>query len=407
MFKFQFYIVAFPHLYFPKKSKPFHPFFSIGIFVSITTIKNNPRSDFFIVFCSLFRTNDRIVFYFGAVMDWKSFRDLFDTELETYMRTQLDTVQPYIIWPDLGSIYEFLIPFSKGGKRIRPYLVYLFYKLAGGTDTTLAVQTGIVNEIIHLFALIHDDINDKGTMRHHLPTFHKFAEAQLDDDYQWINIGILVGDILLSRAYQHLHTLPLSGQTKSLYFDMLNTTMYGQIQDVYLSYTPTLYPKEIIAAKDKAKSGNYSFMRPMVIGHSLAQQGEHLAIKQLGERLGLVFQMRDDLLDIIDGHGDKTAFSDHQEGNQTFLLAYAYEHATADQQAYLLATRGKPCDAETIAHLLDIYTTTGTIARARQEINDQLATCRTEFADRVATTSSIDHTYIPYVEDLIDFLAIS
>ena len=68
--------------------------------------------------------------------------------------------------------------------------------------------------------------------------------------------------------------------------------------------------------------------------------------------------MRDDLLDIIDGHGNKTAFSDHQEGNQTYLLAHAFETATAEQKAYLLATRGKPCDDITQQRLLDIYTTT-------------------------------------------------
>jgi len=68
--------------------------------------------------------------------------------------------------------------------------------------------------------------------------------------------------------------------------------------------------------------------------------------------------MRDDLLDILDGHGNKTAFSDHQEGNQTYLLAHAFETATAEQKEYLLATRGKPCDNTTQQRLLHIYTTT-------------------------------------------------
>ena len=49
--------------------------------------------------------------------------------------------------------------------------------------------------------------------------------------------------------------------------------------------------------------------------------------------------MRDDLLDIVDGHDNKTNFSDHQEGNQTFLLAHAYALATHEQKAYLLQTR--------------------------------------------------------------------
>ena len=210
----------------------------------------------------------------------------------------------------------------------------------------------------------------------------------------------------MSRAYQHLHTLPIPIETKSLYFDMLNTTMFGQIQDVYLSHTTTLFDKDIIAEKDKAKSGNYSFMRPMAIGCSLTNIGDITPIKKLGERLWLAFQMRDDLLDIIDGHGNKTAFSDHQEGNQTYLLAHAFETATSEQKEYLLVTRGKSCDEKTKQHLLDIYTTTWTVARARQEINTQLEGCSTELTERLEKNPTLDTSYATHLFDIIHFLTI-
>lgn len=340
-------------------------------------------------------------------MNWQNFRETFDTYLETHLLHQLEQVQPYIFCDELRNIYDFLIPYSRGGKRIRPYLVYLLYKITGGKNDALAYQVGIVNELIHLFALIHDDINDKWTIRHNLPCFHTFAAKQLGDDYQWINIGILIGDVLMSRAYQHLHALDIPGKTKSIYFEMLNTTMYGQIQDVYLSHTTTLYSKDIIAQKDKAKSGNYSFMRPMVIGCSLNEWIDTAPIQQLGERLGLAFQMRDDLLDIIDGHGNKTVFSDHQEGNQTYLLAHAFETATPEQQAYLLETRGKVCDAPTKQRLLDIYTTTWTIQRAGDEINKQLANCSQEVTDRAERTPEVQKEYIASLQEIITFLTIA
>gem|GEM_PF-4094787 len=59
---------------------------------------------------------------------------------------------------------------------------------------------------------------------------------------------------MLSRAYQHLQSIHIPYETKVHYFTMLNTTIYGQIQDVYLSHTKKLYSKEIISMKDKAKS---------------------------------------------------------------------------------------------------------------------------------------------------------
>lgn len=83
-------------------------------------------------------------------------------------------------------------------------------------------------------------------------------------------MGILVGDALLSRAYELLFHLPIDNHTRQLYCDMVNTTMYGQIQDVYLSHAKTLYSTAVIEQKDHAKSGHYTFMSPMLIGASLA-----------------------------------------------------------------------------------------------------------------------------------------
>lgn len=145
----------------------------------------------------------------------------------------------------------------------------------------------------------------------------------------------------------------------------------------------------------------------MVIWYSLPWKTNTDPIKNIGERLGLAFQMRDDLLDIIDGHGDKTSFSDHQEGNQTYLLAHAFETATSEQQAYLLVTRWKPCDEETKQHLLDIYTTTWTIERASNEINNQLSSCSEELTQRVQKTPGLDTTYSTYLQEIIQFLAIT
>lgn len=339
-------------------------------------------------------------------MDWKVFREHFDKELNKYLTDKIAESEQYIISDELHNIYNFLLPYSAWGKRIRPYLVYLMYKINWWTDDSVALQAWMVNELIHLFALIHDDINDKWTMRHQLPAFHIFAAQQLNDAYQWINMWILIWDILISWAYQLLHSINLPSMTKSFYYQMLNTTMYGQIQDVYLSHTSTLYNKETIAKKDKAKSWNYSIMRPMVIWRSMQETDTIEPIQQLGERLGLVFQMRDDLLDIIDGHGNKTAFSDHQEGNQTFLLAHAFDLATPIQKEYLLATRWKPCNEETKSKLLDIYTTTGTISRAKEQINQELAICTQQFQQRVQRTPTLNTKYAHYLEHIISFLAI-
>lgn len=143
----------------------------------------------------------------------------------------------------------------------------------------------------------------------------------------------------MNRAYDHLFSQKAQPETIRLCIDMITNTIHGQVQDIFLSHTSTLYAKDVITEKDKAKSGNYSFMRPMMIGARLAGHENLEPIQQLGERLGVAFQMRDDLLDITNGHGDKTPFSDHQEGNQTFLFAHAYEISTPKQKNLLIQTR--------------------------------------------------------------------
>lgn len=335
------------------------------------------------------------------------FRENFNWHLTTYLTHQLEKVKPYIFCTDLEQIYWFILPYSEWGKRIRPYIVYMFYKLCGWTNDNLAYQAGMVNELIHLFALIHDDIADKWTMRHHKPSFQAFATQQLNDTDQWINMWILVWDVLLSRSLEYLHTLSVSNETKAYYFEMLNTTIYWQIQDIYLSFTPKLYTQEIITQKDEAKSWNYSFMRPMLIWASLAWLPDLEKIHTIGERLWLAFQMRDDLLDIIDGHGDKTPFSDHQEGNQTYVLRYAYDHATDDQKAYLLHTRWKPCDSNTQKKLLAIYHDTGTIDQTKKFINDELNTCQKEFTQRAENTPTCNLAYCAHFQEMINFLLIA
>jgi len=77
-------------------------------------------------------------------------------------------------------------------------------------------------------------------------------------------------------------------------------------------------------------------------------------------------------MDITGQHKNKTPFSDHQEGNQTYLLLYALEHASKDEKATLLKTRGKSLDQKTIETLRSIFEKTGSVDYAKKEINTLL-----------------------------------
>ena len=341
-------------------------------------------------------------------MNLSDFKKEFDLLLEDHLQKKLSETKPYIFTDDLEQIYNFILPYSTWWKRIRPYLVYLSYKLHGWEDDALAMQTWIINELIHLFALIHDDITDEWTMRHHLPTYHIHNSAFLENnENQWKNIALLVWDLILARAYQHLDSLPLEKQTTNLFHAMMHETVCGQIMDVYLSHSRKLFDKKIITQKDHAKSWRYTFKNPLLIGSSLIGTEPNPLIAEIGELLWLTYQMRDDLFDIINAHGDKTPFSDHQEWNQTFLLAHAYEQATEQQKQFLLESRGTSCDKDTQQQLLTIYTETWTIERAKQEINTQLQTCLHLLSERQQNTPTHNTKYIASFQEIIWLLTVS
>jgi geranylgeranyl diphosphate synthase, type I len=356
---------------------------------------------------SIFSTYSRYYLIIFA-MQLTSFKKAFDMLLEHHLKDKLSETNHYIFTDDLEQIYNFIIPYSQWWKRIRPYLVYLSYKLHGWEDDALAMQTWIINELIHLFALIHDDITDEWTTRHHLPTYHLYNSTFLQhNETQWKNIALLIWDLILARAYQHMNTLPIEKPTTDLFHAMMHETVCGQIMDVYLSHSKQLFDSEIITKKDHAKSWRYTFKNPLLIGASLLWKQSSPILEQIGELLWLTYQMRDDLFDIINAHGDKTPFSDHQEWNQTFLLTYAYEHATESQKQFLLETRWKPCDINIQQQLLTIYTETGTVDRAKQQINTQLQSCMDLLSERQHNNPSHNSMYIRHFQEMILLLALN
>lgn len=78
--------------------------------------------------------------YFLLRMERNQFKQTFNNLLESHIHQQLASTTPYHISPELTNIYNFLATYSQSGKRIRPYLVFLTYKLYGGKDDTAALQ---------------------------------------------------------------------------------------------------------------------------------------------------------------------------------------------------------------------------------------------------------------------------
>ena len=181
-----------------------------------------------------------------------------------------------------------------GGKRIRPQLLYAAVK-GYGKEESLADEFACAIEMIHTYSLIHDDLPamDNDDLRRGRPTCHKqFDEAT----------AILAGDGLLTEAFHLAASADVDPAIVVKGIRILSEMagpdgmVYGQILDMNEDPASTY---EDIRKVHKYKTGCL-LSAPLMIGAAIAEQPENIieAWHEVGEKLGLAFQIQDDILDI-------------------------------------------------------------------------------------------------------------
>jgi geranylgeranyl diphosphate synthase type II len=222
-----------------------------------------------------------------------------------------------------------------GGKRLRPVLCMEAGRMvAGGKDLPAGVEElGAALEMLHTYSLIHDDLPalDNDDLRRGKPTCHVvYGEA----------IAILAGDALQTLAYQTLAGLRCPAEaTVSIVKDVAQATgtvdgmIGGQVMDVEgEGKTPTA---EMVAAIHRAKTG--ALITASVVTGGIYGGGDPVAVAHLrtfGQRLGLAFQIVDDVLDVTQSSEQlgKTAGKDMAAVKATWPAVYGVEQSLADAQ---------------------------------------------------------------------------
>ena len=199
--------------------------------------------------------------------------------------------------PDDGSILTKAIRYSvlNGGKRLRPLLVYLSSELGSSTNEAQDLVSCAV-ELIHCYSLIHDDLPsmDDDSLRRGLPTCHKkFGEA----------IAILAGDALQPMAYSLLtHSNEIEDKLKVKLVALLsracgqNGMVEGQILDI--SDNKSLSLEELDYMHSKKTGSLIKTCLEMGGLISYLQINDIDLLKGYGEKIGLAFQIRDDIIDL-------------------------------------------------------------------------------------------------------------
>lgn len=221
---------------------------------------------------------------------------------------------------------------SLGGKRIRPVLMMMAYNLyKDNPEDILPNATAL--EVFHNFTLLHDDLMDKADMRRGNPTVHK----------KWNdNAAILSGDAMLVLAYNLFlsnNAMPAEDMTRATktFCDATLGVHEGQQFDIDFETRNDVREEEYMEMIRLKTS--LLLACALKIGAELAGASKEDAdnLYDFGEKMGLAFQLQDDLLDV---YGDPAVFGKKIGGDilcnkKTFMLINALQMAEGEEREAL------------------------------------------------------------------------
>ena len=219
-----------------------------------------------------------------------------------------------------------------GGKRLRPVLAFEFCRMCGG-DWKAAAPFAAAVEMIHTYSLIHDDLPcmDNDDLRRGKPTNHKvYGEA----------MAVLAGDALLTDAFLVASTAKLpKSEDLGFAIDVLAHNagslgmVGGQVLDI-MSEQRTLTEQEVLDIQTR-KTGaliNAACVLGAVAGG--ANQEQLRAAAEFAGLLGLAFQIRDDMLDVIGTAQEMGKSVGTDTEKNTFVRLYGLDRCEELVEAY-------------------------------------------------------------------------
>lgn len=287
------------------------------------------------------------------------------TELIQKINTAVEDIQYNTEPKKLYDPIRYIL--SIGGKRIRPLLMLMGYNLYRD-DVDAIINNALALETYHNFTLLHDDLMDKSDMRRGNPTVHK----------KWNdNTAILSGDTMLIMAYELFNKGMKNDASWTAFIEATLGVCEGQQYDIDFEtrndVTEAEY-MEMIRMKTSLLLG-YALKIGAMLGGGDQEDVENLY--KFGEKMGLAYQLQDDLLDV---YGDPTKFQkklggDIVDNKKTFMLINAYQRANQEQKAELdrWMNTQEFDSAEKIEAVTHIYNILGIDKLAQQKIEELFA----------------------------------
>lgn len=177
---------------------------------------------------------------------------------------------------------------TSGGKRVRPQVAFLAYMAAGGTDVLDVVDAAAAVELVHTASLVHDDINDHSALR----------RGQISVHARWgRTFALLTGDYMFAKVYQMM--TPYNRAANRVMSQAAVTLVEGETLQADAAKRGELDQetyKRVIERKTASLFKASAELGAIIAG---ADEPTIKLLGEYGQRLGMTFQLTDDILDLV------------------------------------------------------------------------------------------------------------
>lgn len=278
--------------------------------------------------------------------EMRRFEDSFERALSTHV-------------PLADNVIHYFL--DRRGKQMRPMVALLAAKMVGGEVTEASIKGAVSLELLHNASLMHDDVIDKSDERRGISTVNKV----------WDNrVAVLMGDFFLSKC------LVVSNSTGSLDISNILADMVIRLSEGELEQLSNVRSRLLSeAAYFSVISGKTAslFSACMKVG-ALSVGGSEALVEQMGqvgELMGLIFQIRDDVFDYYPSADlGKPTGHDIMEGKVTLPLLYALQHDASDEAGKMRAIleQGDELTGEQVEQLVEFAKAMGGIEYAQAKM---------------------------------------
>lgn len=290
--------------------------------------------------------------------------------------------------PRIQAIIDYMM--QSDGKKIRPILLLLAAK-ASGEINQITYNSAITLELLHTASLIHDDVVDESLLRRGRPSMNAIYDNK---------VAVLAGDYYLSTALMK-SVMTSNIEIISIISELGRRLAEGELNQLSLVKELILDEKEYFEVISKKTASLISVCMKVGAISTGASRADIDMYAKLGEVLGMIFQMRDDIFDYYSAEVGKPTGNDIREGKVTLPLLYAL--ATTDagiSDTYRKIIFDKDFSDENVEKLTSFAIAEGGVEYTYGKIED----CRKQAVAMIDTIQKEDirealHSVLQYIID--------